>query len=399
MFMSATGNRSSLLMLIAFAVALACGAYGIGRVWDVMAISVSSAFGIYVVISVAWIDTALRRQQSQMQTYHQTQSDSVATELEALFCSLNLLISNQSQDMQAKVNQLQTLLGDAIRKLVSSFTGLHGHMQHQQEIIDHLVGATHVVSADEQLNFQEFVEYIGQTLTLFVDGAVETAYLSVQLVERMDGIRSKVDTILKTLVDIRSIADQTNMLALNAAIEAARAGEAGRGFAVVADEVRALSNRSTGFADSIRISVNEVHQALSATEQSLEKLASRDMTAAMQSKQRIVGMTGTLEAANHRMLEAAHEIRAVVTATAKEVSSAVIALQFQDMSNQLLQNLQQRLEVMEQVGSNTSSLSRNQGGSLRELQQSLHLCNSKLQPLVRSPVEQRSVASGDIELF
>jgi len=29
----------------------------------------------------------------------------------------------------------------------------------------------------------------------------------------------------------------------------------------------------------------------------------------------------------------------------------------------------------------------------------LHLCNSKLQPLVRSPVEQRSVASGDIELF
>jgi methyl-accepting chemotaxis protein len=52
------------------------------------------------------------------------------------------------------------------------------------------------------------------------------------------------DTVLeldKTVKEIASIADQTQLLALNATIEAARAGDAGRGFAVVAAEVKKLA--------------------------------------------------------------------------------------------------------------------------------------------------------------
>jgi len=42
-------------------------------------------------------------------------------------------------------------------------------------------------------------------------------------------------------LDVRKVAERTNLLALNAAIEAARPGESGRAFAIVADEVRKLA--------------------------------------------------------------------------------------------------------------------------------------------------------------
>lgn len=304
----------------------------------------------------------------------------------------------QSDLLQGQIKQVSGLLAAAISEITTSFSALAHSVREQHDLAHELIERyqTGGKAGQDKISFQEFVSTTHSTLGLFVDSTIETSHTSMQLVERMDAISAKITDILKSTADMDSIAKQTNLLALNAAIEAARAGESGRGFAVVADEVRALSSRSTVFSAEIREHVDAVLAELRAADSSVSQLAAKDMSFALGSRKQVNDMLEDLAHANGHTLQVVGRLDSISEVIGTEVNRAITALQFQDMSGQLLGQMQGHCQRLEQF---VVRLQEHARLPAEQQLQALQEERAQLHKRPVSPVTQTSMSAGDIDLF
>ena len=303
--------------------------------------------------------------------------------------------TSSSEELQ----QVKHLLGNAITQLLDSFSSMNTHIEAQRDATLAIVNA---MSRNGQgIDFADFVQETSNTLASFVENTVTNSQIAMGLVETMDAINVQVDAVAGILAEIEAIAKQTNLLALNAAIEAARAGEAGRGFAVVADEVRALSQRTGQFSNEIRTHMDGVHQNVQKAHTSIQNVSSIDMVLAQQSKRHMQDTMTKLAEINRSNDEAAHRIELRTNQVAAEVGRAVQALQFQDLTNQLIDRSLSNVQILRGILSSIQEAARDAddvgtgpAAACSRLRTSINLARAQSAP--GGQVGQRP---GGIELF
>ncbi len=304
----------------------------------------------------------------------------------------------------ADLNQVQMLLGDAIGKLLDSFSGMQTLIQSQSNVANSTASGG---QGQQSEGLEKFITETAEMLRELVGSIVNNSKVAMELVDKMDAVSQQVTAILDVLGEIDGISKQTNLLALNAAIEAARAGESGRGFAVVADEVRKLSGRSEQFSRQIRGNVTDVRASIVDAEKSISQMASLDMNFALESKSKMDQTLEHVNQMNKNMVKVIEDQRKIAGEVEQVVGRAVTSLQFQDMVGQLIQHTHTRISSMEaawhRMGDWAGEAQQGQAASLErvsQMRQEISDIFAEAERLSeRSPVRQDKLESSDIDLF
>ncbi|QIT55674.1 hypothetical protein HC341_10915 [Aquisalimonas sp. 2447] len=306
--------------------------------------------------------------------------------------------------------QIRSLVTDAVQQLNGSFVGVNEKTREQADLASRVMEFSRDEAGDDQLGIQSFVKETESILSDYVEMVVEMSRHSVDAAHSMDDIVAQMNTVNSLLDDIRGIAKQTDLLALNASIEAARAGEAGRGFAVVAEQVRALAEQANSFNDQIGQQVGSARAVIDQARASVSEMASQDMNDSLNAKNRITSMMQGLEKLDQEVEAGLARISTLTGDIDTHVQDAVRALQFEDISTQLLDNSARGVDGLDSYLSGIRSVVKEVSGAdsrgdlatrLSEARAGLEVQRQRRQEERQSlrSVSQSDMDAGDVELF
>jgi methyl-accepting chemotaxis protein len=289
----------------------------------------------------------------------------------------------EADKASSQLQQVRGVLADAVAKITGSFETLRDESEAQRLMMESLMstmasqsGAT---GGRRHMSVQTFARETGEVLQHFTEMFVAVSEESERTVKRIDEMATQLDAIFKLVGQVNEISEATFVLAINASIQAANArGAHGQSFGVIASNVRDLSRKTQQFNSEIGDQIEKARVTVNDARKSMCELATRDLNVAAASRQRVHEMLGEVTAFEAYTQETLGRANGAAVQIAAAASQAITALQFEDIVEQILGNVQHRIERLAGL-----AVGRRPGGTA----------------VLRDPVQQASVSPGDIELF
>lgn len=243
--------------------------------------------------------------------------------------------------LQGLGRQLSSTLEFVDTAVGGIYSGFGGMAREAEAIAAHAQQgiASSAMGGEENGARDAAIEAARKTLEQLLERIVIGSRLSMKAVCETEDLQASMRSIVGVTDEVEIIANRTRMLALNATIEAARVGEAGKGFAVISQEITRLAARVRDTSESIRKIVSEADRGTGQISVALRELASHDMTQALMSHAQVEAAIASLDERNERLSVLARTTTEKSGELAKNISSAITALQFQDIMSQRIQHV------------------------------------------------------------
>lgn len=325
-------------------------------------------------------------------------------ELQQTFSQLEQLVNQQVDIIETEIKRTMVLVGNAVIGISDSFKYLQNLSVEQKEMIDTVIGNNKNIGDEEGTTLESFVHDSSETLEDFVSVIIKTSKQSLETMSYTDEMIVQFDGIFNLLSQVENLSSQTNLLALNAAIEAARAGDAGRGFAVVANEVRALSVNSTGLNQDIRGEIALAKDTIAKLRESVEIMASADLTSTLTAKNKVSVMMDHVGHVNNHTAEVVDNLVKLGPKISDTVALGIRSLQFEDLTYQSLDSLKSNINNLHEISHSLRLFSESKEQDVSQLLVNFQEdCKGILQETTKEnkarSVSQSCMTEGEVELF
>jgi len=261
----------------------------------------------------------------------------------------------QSRSLELLIGELSLTSGDvqkSIEGLVDRFRTIATTAKDQTETVQSLMSSVQSIEMNgEAVPLPELARSIGETIAVLVEKIIHLSSRSVAMVYALDDVQAEIKSMQVSIAQIDKINRQTNLLSLNAKIEAARAGAAGRGFAVVATEVGELARAVNTLSDTVKRQMSSVSDGLRRGDSLLREISTIDMSREnLKAQERIKVMIDLLVTQNSTIAGALNKTASTSQQVEREVSGAIMDMQFQDRVMQHIQNVNGALAVLSRSG-------------------------------------------------
>lgn len=358
---------------------------------------------LFLLILPAWLIIKNGKQSETSTTEPFAEKQDLSSKYQDSIHRLMSLTNNEFKLAAEEVDRIGKIVGDAGNNLAGDFTGMQRQSENQKELCQELITHLSTLIEQEQNISSKALNYSKESSDLFSDVEKAVAMIiseSTSLESELSDVSDQMFQIDKTLEELNSITDQTNLLALNAAIEAARAGDVGRGFAVVADEVRALSKRSQTFNIEIANQIHMIRDAIKNLTSKMSNLSNLDSLNCSGGQEKLDTMWTGIISLTEEAEGKSESIRQIANVIDKHVVRGVRSLQFEDMTQQVMAHLGERLRILNGFTNDattllSTSLTSEQLSSLNTL------TNAKIKQLggLNKVVQQESMDEGSVDLF